>query len=215
MKSTVVVVDDHTLMATALCSLLRQYHEYEVLYDAQSGKDLMYHLAQNKIPDVILLDVNMPEMTGYEVALWLKDNYPQIKVIALSMNDKEEAIIKMLKNGACGYLLKGCRAQELKLALDMVICKGFYYSEFMTSQLIRSLSSLPIADAASRIGLTQREKDFIQLSGSDLTYTEIADKLCVSPRTVDGYREAVFQKMDVKSRTGMVIAAIKLGITSI
>ncbi|MCF0069494.1 response regulator transcription factor [Dyadobacter sp. CY261] len=215
MKSTIAIVDDHTLMATALSGLVRQYQDYEVLYDVQSGRDLMHRLRQNMIPEIILLDVNMPEMTGFEVALWLKDNHPGIRVIALSMNDKEEAIVKMLRNGACGYLLKGCKAHELKTALDMVVSKGFYYSEFMTSQLIRSLSMPVTEDVATRLGLTQREKDFIQLACGDLTYIEIADKLCVSPRTVDGYREAVFQKMEVKSRTGMVIAAIRLKIISI
>jgi two-component system invasion response regulator UvrY len=133
----------------------------------------------------------------------------------LSMNDKEESIVKMLRNGANGYLLKGCKPHELKLALDSIVQKGFYYTEYVTSQLIKSLNPDSLQHPVDQWNLNEREINFIKLSCSDMTYVEIADKMCVSPRTVDGYRESVFQKMNVKSRVGMVLEAIRTRLVEV
>jgi two-component system invasion response regulator UvrY len=212
MKTTIAIVDDHELMAKALSGLVQKYEDYDVLYEVFGGKELIQRIKLNMVPDIVLLDINMPEMDGYETALWLKNNYPEIKILALSMNDKEESIVKMLRNGAGGYLLKGCKPHELKQALDSIVQKGFYYTEYITSQLIKSLNPETFQNPLDLLGLNDRETQFIKLSCSDLTYAEIADKMCVSPRTVDGYRESVFQKMNVKSRVGMVLEAIRLKI---
>jgi DNA-binding NarL/FixJ family response regulator len=210
MKTTIAIVDDHELMAKALSGLVQKYEEYEVIYEANNGKELLSRIKLNMIPDVVLLDISMPEMDGFETALWLKNNYPEIKVIALSMNDKEESIVGMLRNGARGYLLKGCKPFELKQALDAVVQKGFYYTEFVTGQLIKSLNPETLHNPQDALRLNDREKEFIKWSCSDLTYAEIADKMCVSPRTVDGYRESVFQKLNVKSRVSLAMEAVRL-----
>jgi two-component system invasion response regulator UvrY len=110
MKTTIAIVDDHELMAKALSGLVQKYDDYDVLYEVFGGKELIHRIKLNMVPDIVLLDINMPEMDGYETALWLKNNYPEIKILALSMNDKEESIVKMLRNGAGGYLLKGLQA---------------------------------------------------------------------------------------------------------
>ncbi len=212
MKTTIAIVDDHELMAKALSALVQRYEEYDVLYEVGNGKELIKYIKLGMIPDIVLLDINMPEMNGYETALWLKNNQPEIKILALSMNDKEESIIGMLRNGARGYLLKGCKTQELKLALDTLVKKDYYYSDFVTGQLIKSLNPEIFRNPVEALNLNERETDFIKLACSDLTYVEIADKMCVSPRTVDGYRESVFQKMNVKSRVSMAIEAIRLQI---
>lgn len=215
MAATIAIVDDHELMAKALSGLVQKYEGYQVLYEVSNGKELIHRIKLKMIPDIVLLDINMPEMDGYETALWLKNNCPEIKILALSMNDKEESIVKMLRNGAGGYLLKGCKPHELKQALDSIAQKGFYYTEYITSQLIKSLNPESFQDPVDQLGLNEREINFIKLSCSDLTYVEIADKMCVSPRTVDGYRESVFQKMNVKSRVGMVLEAIRLKVAEI
>ncbi|WP_254411733.1 response regulator transcription factor [Dyadobacter diqingensis] len=215
MTTTIAIVDDHELMAKALSGLVQKYEGYEVLYEVSNGKELIHRIKLKMIPDIVLLDINMPEMDGYETSLWLKNNYPEIKILALSMNDKEESIVKMLRNGAGGYLLKGCKPHELKQALDSIVQKGFYYTEYVTSQLIKSLNPDSFQNPVDQLGLNEREANFIKLSCSDLTYVEIADKMCVSPRTVDGYRESVFQKMNVKSRVGMVLEAIRLKLVEI
>ncbi|TAE38935.1 MAG: DNA-binding response regulator [Runella slithyformis] len=214
-KTTIAIVDDHELMAKALSGLVQKYEEYEVLYEVSNGQELLERIRCNNVPDVVLLDINMPVMNGFETALWLKNNHPNVKVLALSMNDREESIVGMLRNGARGYLLKGCKPSELKQALDAIVQKGFYYTEYITGQLIRSLSPDSFQNAFDHLGFNEREIEFVKWACSDLTYVEIADKISVSPRTIDGYRESVFQKMGVKSRVSMAIEAIRLRIIEV
>ncbi|MFN8345887.1 MAG: response regulator transcription factor [Spirosomataceae bacterium] len=210
MKTTIAIVDDHELMAKALSGLVQKYENYEVLYEATNGKELLDRIKLKMVPDIVLLDISMPEMDGFETALWLKNNCPEVKVLALSMNDKEDSIVGMLRNGARGYLLKGCKPFELKQALDAVVDKGYYYTEFVTGQLIKSLNPETLQNPQDSLRLNERELEFIKWACSDLTYVEIADKMCVSPRTVDGYRESVFQKLNVKSRQTLAMAAVRL-----
>lgn len=210
MKTTIAIVDDHDLVAQAFSGLIQRYEEYEVIYEVGNGKELINRINLKMVPDIVLLDIVMPEMDGYETALWLKINYPKVRVVALSMNNDEESVIKMLRNGACAYLLKGCKPRELKQALDAVVQKGRYYNEFVTEKLIKSLNPETPANPQSALGLLDREVEFIRWACSDLTYSEIADKMFVSPRTIDGYRESVFQKMHVKSRVLMAMKAIWL-----
>lgn len=215
MKTKIAIVDDHELMVRALSRLIHEFDGYQVIIEAFSGKDLMHYIGLSMIPEIVLLDINMPEMDGYDVAQWLKLHHKEIRILALSMDSKEEAIVKMLRNGAGGYLLKNCKPSELKSALDSIKEKGFYYTEYITSQLIRNLNTEKNQDPRETLGINERELTFIRLSCSDLTYVEIADKMCVSPRTVDGYRESIFLKMNVKSRVGMVLEAIRLGLFKI
>jgi len=211
----IAIVDDHELMAKALSGLVQKFDGFEVIFEVSSGAALIERLGLNMIPDIVLLDVSMPDMDGFEVSYWLKSNLPHIKILALSMNDKEEAIIKMLRNGAVGYLLKGCKPQELKIALESLSTKGHYYTDYLTSRLIKGLNPDNSSTPVDQLGLNDREKRFVELACSDLTYVEIADRMCISPRTVDGYRESVFMKMNVKSRVGMVIEAIRLKIVDL
>ena len=212
MKYKIAIVDDHTLVANALAGLVQKMENYEVMYEAANGKEMIHHFKLKMIPDVVLLDINMPEMDGYETSLWLKNNHPDVKIIALSMYDKEEAIVGMLRNGVKGYLLKGCKPTELRMALESVINKGFYYTEFVTDKLLKSLNPEKIKNPIKELGLNDRELEFIRYACSELTYHEIANKMCCANRTVDGYREQAFYKMNVKSRVGIVIQAIRLGI---
>lgn len=212
MKTKIAIVDDHELMAKALSGLIQKFDNFDVIYEVFSGEQLIQRIRLGMVPEIVLLDINMPEMDGYEVAQWLKNNHPEIKILALSMNNKEEAIVKMLRNGAKGYLLKGCKPHELKQGLDSLVQKGHYYTEYVTSQLIKNLNPENMLDPVEELGINERELHFIRFACSDLTYVEIADKMCVSPRTVDGYRESVFQKMNVRSRVGMVLESIRLGL---
>ena len=213
----VVLVDDHVLLRNGLANLINSFGGYEVLFEANNGKDFIDHLKPATLPDIVLLDINMPEMDGYETALWLKKNYPLVKVLALSMYDNENAIIRMFKAGAKGYILKDCDPPELRAALDSIDRKGFYYSEMVTGRLIHSINQLDEEDNTVKnlIQLNDRELEFLKLACSELTYKEIADKMFLSPRTIDGYRDALFEKLNIKTRVGLVMYAIKNGIVNL
>ncbi|GAB2603626.1 response regulator [Spirosoma areae] len=212
MPTTIAIVDDHHLFAQALSDLVQKFDGYDVLFAAENGRELIRYLKRKQVPDITLLDLNMPEMNGFETAEYLQKNHPDIKIIALSMFDREEQVAKMVRLGVRGYLLKGCRPSELRLALDDVSKKGYHYSEFLTNKLIRNLAPGEAGINLAVPHLNEREITFLKLACGDLTYADIADKMCVSPRTVDGYREALFQKLNVKSRTGMVLEALRLGL---
>lgn len=214
MPISIAIADDHNLVAEAISDLIRKFDNHDVLFVAENGRDLLTRLQRGPLPDIALVDVNMPEMDGYETAAQLRQLYPTVRVLALSMTDREEDIVRMVRNGAKGYLLKGCRSSELRRALNEVMEKGFYYSEFLTHQLIRSLNAPEPAGSAAGFKLNSREHDFLKMACSELTYNEIADRMCVSPRTVDGYREVVFQKMSVRTRVGMVMEAIRHGLVA-
>ena len=215
MPISIAIADDHHLVAEAISDLVQRFDNYDVLMVAESGRDLLNRLQRGPLPDIALIDLNMPEMDGFETTVQLRELYPSIRVLALSMTDREEDIVRMIRNGARGYLLKGCRSSELRKALDDVMTKGFYYSEFLTNQLIRSLNAPePVAPTAI-FNLNGREHSFLKMACSELTYNEIADRMCVSPRTVDGYREVVFQKMSVRTRVGMVLQAVRHGLVAL
>lgn len=212
----IVLVDDHVLLRNGLANLVRDLG-YEVLFEADNGSDLIDKLEKNEIPDIILLDINMPKKDGYETALWLKRNHPDVKILALSMYDDENAIIRMLKNGARGYILKDTEPAELRTALEAILIKGFYYSEMVTGRLIHSINNLGEDDDTTKnlFGLNEREIEFLKLASTEMTYKEIAEKMFLSPRTIDGYRDALFEKLNLKSRVGLVVFAIKNGIVNL
>lgn len=216
MPISIAITDDHQLLAEALAGLVRKFDQYEVIFVAANGRDLLSQIQRsNQVPDIALVDLNMPEMDGFETALQLRQLYPTVRVLALSMTDREEHIVRMVRNGARGYLLKGCRPSELRQALDDIVTKGYYYSDFLTTQLIRSLHVTSENGSISLFNLNVRECDFLKMACSELTYNQIADKMCVSPRTVDGYREVVFQKMNVRTRVGMVLEAVRHGLIEV
>ncbi len=210
----VAIADDHTLLRKALGKLIGSFDDYMVLFEADNGKEIKNKIAQHIVPDLVLLDVNMPEMDGFETAGWLNKNYPKVKVLALSMFSDERTIIKMLRLGAKGYILKNIDPDELKNALDSVMKKNFYLSDYISGKIISGLHK--DVDRVEEPGpLTQREKDFLRLICSEITYKDIAAKMYVSPRTVDEYRNNLFEKLKVKSRVGLVMYAIRNGLVEV
>ena len=217
LKADVVLVDDHSLLRNGLAGLIKSFGDYNILFEADNGRDFINRLKPKSLPQVVLMDINMPEMDGYEACLWLKKNHPTIKVLALSMYDNENAVIRMFKAGAKGYILKDCDPSEFKSALDAVVSKGFYYSEMVTGKLIHTISSLDEDDTEVKnvIQLNEREIVFLKLICTELTYKEIAEKMFLSPRTVDGYRDDLFKKLNIRTRVGLVMYAIKNGVVNI
>ncbi|ARK13166.1 response regulator transcription factor [Fibrivirga algicola] len=207
MKTSIAIVDDHYLMAQALAGLIDRFESYEVIFCAQNGRDFIYQLSQHSRPDILIVDVHMASIDSHETARYVRDHHPDTKMLALSKSEDEQTIAQMIQYGVHGYLPKCYRSSDLRLALDDIRSKGYHYSDFLTKSLITQLKQPAPANAKSQ--LKKRESEFIRWACSELTYVEVADKMCVSPRTVDGYREAVFEKLGVKSRQGLVMEAIR------
>jgi DNA-binding NarL/FixJ family response regulator len=213
-KIQVAIADDHSLMRNALARLISTFDDYTILFEADNGKELRTKIMQHIIPDIVLLDVSMPEMDGFETTQWLRKNYPQIKILVLSMMSDERTIIKMFRLGAKGYLLKNTDPSELKSALDAVMHKNVYLSEFISEKLVSGLHHDPGPDAKEVI-LNEREREFLRWTCSELSYKDIASKMSLSPHTIDDYRQSLFNRLKVHSRVGLVMYAIKNGIMEI
>jgi DNA-binding NarL/FixJ family response regulator len=214
--ASIVLTDDHALLRNGLAGLLKSLG-HNVLFEADNGKDLIEKLTPSNIPDILMLDINMPEMDGYETARWMKEHHPDVKILALSMYDNENAIISMLKCGAKGYILKDSNPSLLRDAIHDLMEKGFYYSDLVSGKLIHAINHLEEGGANGNKlnSLNEREKDFLKHACSEMTYKEIAEKMFVSPRTIDGYRDALFEKLQIKTRVGLAIYAIKNGLVDI
>jgi DNA-binding NarL/FixJ family response regulator len=209
MKTTVAIVDDHKLFGRSLEVLIKTFPEYSVLFCSCNGLDFTQKISKKFKPEIVLLDQNMPIMNGIETVLWLKERFPEIKIIILSMNHDEETVLKMVLNGINGYILKDAELNEFKNALDIVRDDGFYYPSFVTNYLIDNAKQLQQPKPEVLSTLKDHEIEFMKLASTELTYKEIADHMSVSLRTVDGYREHLFKKLNLKSRVGLVLFAIK------
>lgn len=214
--ANIVLVDDHSLLRKGLAELVKS-HGHNVLFEADHGRDFLAKLNSTTLPDIVLMDINMPEMDGFQTTLWLKQNHPQIHILALSMYDNETSIIRMLKCGAKGYILKDSEPAELKAAIAALMDKGFYYSDLVSGKLMHAINKLDDDGDGLKnlVPLNNRETDFLKYACTEMTYKEIADKMFVSPRTIDGYRDALFEKLQLKTRVGLVMYAIKNGIVQV
>jgi DNA-binding NarL/FixJ family response regulator len=210
----IALVDDHVLVRTGLATLLRSFDEYSVLFEADNGKDFIHQLKQQTIqPDIILLDITMPVMNGIETASWIKQNLKSAKILVLTVMENDAVIISMLKLGARGYLLKDSKPLIFKQALDSIRDTGFFMNEFVSNKMLNYVTHDEKEKEVNLISqLTENEIIFLQLSCTEMTYKEIAEKMGISPRTVDGYRDHLLKKLNVQSRIGLVIFAIKYGL---
>lgn len=205
---SVVIVDDHTLLSQAISAMVNTFNKFKVLYTCQNGQELIdkFSASPKNIPDIVLMDINMPVMNGIETTEWITQNHEQVNVMALSVEDADTTILKMLKVGAIGYLLKDTEKSVLENALKEIVENGFYHSKKVTTLLMQSISS---GNKKLDVTFKQNELTFMKLACTELTYKEIADKMCLSPKTIDGYRDNLFTKLNVKNRVGLVIYAVK------
>jgi len=213
-NTNVALVDDHILLRNGLAGLIGSIDNYNVLFEADNGIDFINKLKNFPIPDIVLMDISMPAMDGYDTTQWIKQNHPQTKVLALSMYDNEQSIIRMLKCGAKGYILKDIEPDEFKTALNALVSKGFYYSEMVTGKLIHAVNKSDKSElqVKNSVMLSEREIEFLKFACTEKTYKEIADAMCLSPRTIDGYRDALFEKLNARTRIGLVMYSIRNGI---
>jgi len=203
-KISIAIVDDHTLFRSGVAALMNEFSELQVVFEAENGLKLQQMLTRHPVPQVILMDINMPEMDGYQATKWVKQNYPKIKILALSMFEDDKAVLNMIKCGAGGYILKESKPRELLEAIKTINQKGVFINDMVSGKLLRS-----VAGKEDFPDLTKKELEFLRLCCSELTYKEMAEVMFISPRTVDNYRESLFQKLNIKSRTGLVLYAIQ------
>lgn len=208
----IAIVDDHILISKALEKMLDENPKYHVVLNCSNGEEFIEKLSEAvELPAVVLMDINMPQKNGIETTLWLSVHFPDIKVIALTMLDDEKMLIKMLKANAKGYLLKDMEPAVLFQAIDTVYEEGSFYTDFVTQKLMEIKLEKAKTDSLLT-SLKDREKEFIKWACTELTYKEIADKMFLSPKTIDGYRDSVFLKLDVRNRVGLALFAMKQGI---
>jgi len=215
----IAIVDDHILIRYALAKHINTFSGYQVILEANNGKDFISQLNTRQLPALVLLDIHMPEMNGFETAIWISRHHPPIKIIVVSMVSDETAIIRMLRSGARGYLTKDAEPEELQLALQTVIDKGIYMNRLLYTHVMPTIYHNPPIQTdegyLKEIALSKREKEFLQWLCTDKAYKEIAVAMCVSIRTVDGYRDSLFEKLQVASRIGLVTFAIRNQIVQI
>jgi DNA-binding NarL/FixJ family response regulator len=214
---SIALVDDHKLFRKGLVSLIEMVgSNIRILFEADDGLEMQKKINPSDTPGIILMDINMPNMDGFAAVKWLNENYPAIKVLVVSMVEQEESVIKMLKLGVKGYLSKDVEPDELRNALVAINSQGFYYTDFITGKLVHTLQNEMIKETADGgIPLNDKEKKLIQLACSDLTFNEIAAELFLSPKTIEGYRYNLYEKLQVKSRVGLALYAVKHGIVKL
>lgn len=220
----IAIVDDHNLFRKGLMTLIDladKQQRYLVVFEAESGQDMIRKLDKKALPDILLLDIDMPDMDGYEAVAWLRNHFPQISVLVVSMVDTEEAVVRMIKLGVKGYLSKDIEVHDVHDALKAISEKGYHYTDFLTGKLVESLvNEVSPANNLSAVAndkpiLNENERKFIEFVCSEMTYDQIAEKMFLSPKTIDGYRQTMFNRFKVKTRVGLVLYAIRTGLVDI
>lgn len=213
MRYSIVIVDDHILIAKALGSIMSNFENFDILYECGNGKELQDKFSLKKnIPSIVLLDVSMPIMDGFATSKWLREEHPNVLVLALSMQDDENSLIKMIKNGARGYLLKNAAPTELETALKTITNNGYYYPDWASSIVFSNIANPSDGKpTASPSDINEREKEFLRLCTTDFSYKEISEKMSCSPRTIEDYRNKLCEKLNIKSRVGLAVYAVKSG----
>lgn len=201
-KIKVAIVEDYKLLAQAIAGVVSSFDNFEISFISENGKNLTETINPKNLPDIVLMDINMPVMNGIETTKWLKENYPEVHVLALSVEDDEKIILEMIKSGAKGYLLKDVDKTVLENALTVLMNEGIYYTKIVNNVLLNSINN-------DKEKLKETEINFLKLVCTEFTYKEIAEKMFLSPKTIDGYREQLFVKLNVKNRVGLVLYAIK------
>lgn len=211
-KRKIVLVDDHVIVRNGLKELIEKLGDYAVVGELDSGMAFLDALPMVPAPDLAIIDLNMPGMSGDELVVQLRQSGNQVPVLILTLDSDEATIIRLFRNGVRGFLKKNCSAEILKNALESILATGYYHNEFLTLSLRNDAAPAPPSEQEKILAqLTDREREFLKLvcDEKEYTYEQIAVQLSVAPRTVDGYRESIFDKFAIKSKTGLVLFVLK------
>lgn len=211
----IAIVDDHKLFREGIARLISSLNDdFNIVLEASNGQDFLNRLPNEHELDVVIVDLDMPIMSGHELAIHLKENHPKFNVLALTMHgEDEQSIIKMIRSGVKGYLSKDVEPDELKAAIESVSSGKFHFNDALSGKMLEIIIDDKVSNPG--INLNDREAHFLKLACSELTYKEIADQMNLSPKTIDGYRAALFERFEIKSRVGLVLFALKNGLTEL
>ncbi len=213
----VALVDDHEMLRSGLAGLINTFPDFKVISEAGHGKEFIDNLNREELPDIVLLDITMPVMDGYETALWIKNELPDTKILVLSMLSNDMAIIRMLRNGVKGYILKESKPAILKQAMESIIKNDFYVNELVKDKLVNYITNDQDTDlnTTKLLNITESEVQFLQWLCMDKSYKEIAKEMFISVRTIDTHRDNLFRKLEINTRVGLIVFAMKHGIVEL
>jgi len=207
-----LIADDHKVFRDGINSIIDDVEDIQVVGQAADGREVLSQLEEVQ-PHVILMDISMNEAGGIETTLLVRKQYPNIKILALSMHEESNYIIKMLEAGASGYLLKDAGSSEMIKAIRAVASGATYYSQEVSAALVQQMTQdKKQKESRSGIPLTKRELEVLELIAGEYTNPEIAEKLFISIRTVDTHRRNLIEKLAVKNTAGLVRYAIRKGL---
>lgn len=208
----IVLVDDHVIVRHGLRELIEKIGPYKIVGEFDDGLDLIRAIPFKQQVDLLVMDISMPGLTGDKTLEKLKEMEFGVPVLILTLKEDEELIIRLFRLGARGFLKKNCSAETLKVALREIFRTGFYHNEFLTMSLQKEIGSHKKTESEIILDqLSAREREFLKLvcNEKEYTYEQIADIMSVQHRTVDGYRESLFSKFNIKSKTGLVLFVLK------
>lgn len=211
-KKSIILVDDHVIVRNGLKELIEKLGPYEVVEQFDNGSLFLDVLPLLPEPDLAIIDLNMPGMNGLEVMEELKKSGRSIFVLILTLDSDDEMIVRLFRSGVRGFLKKDCSAETMKKALESIFLYGYYHNEFLALSLQNMDKGHKRSEQEVILEqLTAREKEFLKLvcDEKEYTYGQIADIMNVQHRTVDGYRESLFDKFSIKSKTGLVLFVLK------
>lgn len=211
-KISIAFADDHSMLRKGLIKLLLMNNNLESIFDVDSGTEVVEALKKHKIPDVLILDVNMAGKDGMETAQWVSKNFPQVKILALSMSSDEHTILKMIQAGAKGYVTKNCEPEKLVEAIETIYKNGVYLPDSLSAKVFSGIQNNLLSPANKLPLLNDKEKTFLSLLCQELSYLEIANKMFLSPRTIDDYRKKLTKKLSVKGKSGLIVYAMNNGL---
>lgn len=212
------ITDDEALFRKGMRALIEDFENISVILEAGNGKELLAQLEDiEELPDILLLDLNMPELNGIDTAKILHKNYPSLKIIILSTYFSKAFVINMIEIGAASYLPKNALPEEVEQTIQEVAAKGFSYNDAVMGIIRENMmqKTRPKIRTPFKIHLTSREQEVLQLICEQYTTTEIAEKLFISSRTVDGHRNNLLEKLNCRNTAGLVVFAIQQQLVQI
>lgn len=210
---TIMLADDHAVTRIGIKSIIELNTEIRVIYEASNGKEILKILEKEALPDIIIIDIQMPVMNGYDSVKVLHKLYPTIKIIVFSFITEQDAIINMISQGVSGYITKSSDPSTLAEAILSVYSNGFYLGKLVKKEYFKTSKTMKnIRGFMGKYLITEKELAFLKLASSNLSYIEIATLMEVQPKTLENYRDSLFRKLDINNRAALALFAFKNGL---